>query len=192
MLTATLPLRPYHPAPQAESKTGRWFAQVVRDHYGLLFSIAYRHLGSADAAEDAVQTALLKAWRRLDQLDRGQGAAPWLCTIVRNAAIDMLRKGGAHAMVNLGDSYTLLADETPAAVFDHEDHQALRVIWEEVNKLTQGQSKVLLLRHREGLEPTRIAERLGLSPATVRVRLFRAYEKLRRNPRVRAALGMAA
>ena len=52
------------------------------------------------------------------------------------------------------------------------------------------QAAVITLRHVEGLEIAELADRLGITANNARVRLFRAYEKLRAHPRVRTALGL--
>ena len=178
---------PVPPTPTTD--THAWFEQVATENYRLFFSVAYRLVRNAHAAEDAVQTALVKGWRRLHDLDGRDGAVPWLCSIVRNTALDMLKKGGKTSTVNMGEHQAKFADYA-APTADEPQGDLMAVLWEEIDKLTESQAIVLTLRHGEGLELQEIADRLGIENNTVRVRVFRAYEKLRRNPRVRKALGI--
>jgi RNA polymerase sigma-70 factor (ECF subfamily) len=63
----------------------------VEPHWSALHAHCYRLLGSKHDADDALQEALLRAWRGLSSFDRGRPLAPWLYKIATNVCLDMLR-----------------------------------------------------------------------------------------------------
>jgi RNA polymerase sigma-70 factor, ECF subfamily len=67
---------------------------ALYDRYGRMgYGLAYRILGDAGAAEEAVQDAYLRIWRRASTFDASRGSArSWLLTIVHHCAIDLLRR----------------------------------------------------------------------------------------------------
>ena len=70
---------------------GGAFEQLVKLHQRRLFVIALRRVGSVEVAEDAVQTALAKAYRHLCALEPGVDIGAWLSTVVQNSALDQAR-----------------------------------------------------------------------------------------------------
>ena len=67
------------------------FGELVRAHHGELRAHCYRMLGSVQDAEDAVQNALLRAWRSLAGFEGRSSLRAWLYSIATNTALDMLR-----------------------------------------------------------------------------------------------------
>src|SRR5215207_7689590 len=67
---------------------------ALYDRYGrIAYGLAYRILGDAGAAEEAVQDAYLRVWRRASTFDPARGGTrSWLLTIVHHCAIDLLRR----------------------------------------------------------------------------------------------------
>src|ERR687889_2147208 len=75
---------------------------ALYDRYGRMgYGLAYRILGDAGAAEEAMQDAYLRVWRRASTFDASRGGArSWLLTIVHHCAIDLLRRrAGAPPVV---------------------------------------------------------------------------------------------
>jgi len=68
------------------------FREIVEMHSRTLWRAAYRVLEDATAAEDAVQSTFLSAWRALDRFDDRAQLSTWLYRIVMNAAIDLKRQ----------------------------------------------------------------------------------------------------
>src|SRR5262249_52163808 len=89
--------------------------EVLYDrHAGAAYSLAYRIVGSRTAAEDVTQEALLSIWRSGARYDRARGSVrAWTLGIVRNRAIDLLRKesGRSPKLVSEGDE---LIERRPA------------------------------------------------------------------------------
>src|SRR3954471_82605 len=69
-----------------------WFEEQVVENHRLFYSIAYQVLRDAHEAEDAVQTAVCKAWSNLGELHDPAAVVGWVAKITRHTAIDMGRK----------------------------------------------------------------------------------------------------
>jgi RNA polymerase sigma-70 factor (ECF subfamily) len=119
--------------------------------------------------EDLVQDVFLTAWRRLDALRDPAAFGGWIATIARNRAADHLRY--APDEVDLpGDLEA--HDATPVRA---ETVRALDAI----RALPDAYRETLMLRLVEGMTGPEIAERTGLTPASVRVNLHRGMRLLR-------------
>ncbi len=177
--------------PKPGESQEQWYARIVGDYYRFLYATAYPIVRNAADAEDAVQTAIMNGLRRLDHLNDNRAIVSWMAMIVRNAALDVVRKrkrtaGGTGA----ADAEEIqVAAEVQDERYQMDDDQR-SIVFAAVSELPESQAAVITLRHVEGLEIAELAERLGITANNARVRLFRAYEKLRANPQVRAALGL--
>lgn len=135
--------------------------------------MAYRYASNPSEAEDIAQDALLRAWRRRSTLRDGDRRNQWLATIVRNEAFRQ------HARVRPDPIATIESqegadDERVVATVERADlHAAL-------NRLPEKDRQLLHLRYDEDLTQAAIARRLGIPEGTVKVRLHRARDKLRR------------
>jgi RNA polymerase sigma-70 factor, ECF subfamily len=116
---------------------------------------------------------LLRAWRRRSTLRDSERRNQWLAAIVRNEAFRQ------HARVRPDPSPTIelregAEDERVVAAVELADlHAALKV-------LSERERHLLELRYEEDLTQAAIARRLGIPEGTVKVRLHRARNKLRR------------
>ena len=81
----------------ARSGDAEAFRGIVETYSRPLWRAAWRVLGDAAAAEDAVQDAFLRAWRALDRFDERAELSTWLYRIAVNAAIDLRRERGRAA-----------------------------------------------------------------------------------------------
>jgi RNA polymerase sigma-70 factor, ECF subfamily len=135
--------------------------------------MAYRYASNPNEAEDIAQDALLRAWRRRSTLRDAERRNQWLAAIVRNEAFRQ------HARVRPDPTATIEMREGEedaqvlAAVELADLHAALEL-------LNERDRRLLEMRYREDLSQAAIASRLGIPEGTVKVRLHRARDKLRR------------
>jgi RNA polymerase sigma-70 factor (ECF subfamily) len=164
------------------------FDDVLSRYLPMLQRMAFRKLGNAVEAEDAVQEGLLSAYKHLDQFNGGAQMSTWLTTIVINAARMQLRRRSRHIHVSLdeplGDEeeYSLaeqIADEGPSPE-DVCRHSELREqVRELLPQLSAKLRKVFELRELDGLTTREAAAILGVPSGTVKAQLLRARTKLR-------------
>ena len=119
--------------------------------------------------DDAVQDVFVTAWRRLDDLRDPAAFGGWITAIARNRAVD------AHRTRR--EFVELPADLETRATASAEAEA--RAALEAIRSLPDAYRETLVLRLVEGLTGPEIAERTGLTPASVRVNLHRGMKLLR-------------
>ncbi|MFF4847012.1 RNA polymerase sigma-70 factor [Streptomyces sp. NPDC001194] len=160
--------------------------QVFHRHRNLLFSVAYRILGTAADAEDAVQDA----WIKWSAADRSQVAEPkaYLTRIVSNVALGRLRSARYQRETYVGPwlpEPILTTGDTAETVLDAESvSMAVLVVLETLSPLERA---VFVLKEVFDFSHAEIAQALERSEAAVRQAAHRAREHVRaRRPRFTA------
>ncbi len=151
------------------------------DRYaGIAMAVAVRVLRDRGAAEDVVHDAFVAVWQKIDRFDVAHGSLrSWLLTIVRNRAIDRLRRVRPAADVDELDSRSLLRstpNPTWDAVVASLERRALATA---VATLPAEQREAVELAYYEGLTYREVAVRVGIPAGTAAGRLRLALVKLR-------------
>ena len=144
--------------------------QAFDRHHGAVFSFAYRLTGHADVAEDITQECFLALLRAPGRFDAARGTLrTFLFAIARNLALKHFRDRG----MALGDLEVSAAD--PRQALD-----VASAVERAVAELPVLQREALVLFEYEGATLEEIAEIVGADTGTVKSRLHRARERLRR------------
>src|SRR5947209_16810879 len=120
-----------------------WFEEKVTENYRLFYSIATSVLKSSHEAEEAVQEAVLKAWRSLDGLEDPAALVAWVARITRNVALD-LKKKRQPASVDWTDMDANATQDPATPDPDRHDDRAYLV--KLIGDLPDSQSVVVTLR----------------------------------------------
>jgi len=165
------------------------FNLLILRYQNLLFGIALRLLNDEDLAADAVQEALISAFRRFHTF-RGDSLRSWLARVVVNACYDELRKKRRQHSVPLeqfnaeGDeietSYWLV-DPQADPELQYESSELESVINKSLNKLPPVYRLMLQLVDIEGLSYDEAAAAVGVPVGTVKSRLARARLQMQRS-----------
>lgn len=152
------------------------FAVLVERYDDLLSRHAQRMLGRVDDAEDVVQAAWIRAYRRLRQCRDPERFGAWVFRIASNACKDAL-KAERKEVVPM-DS---VAD--PASPGDDPEEGALREeqrrhIAAALDRLPPDQREAFLLKHVEGWSYEEMAERLDVGVSALKMRVHRARDEL--------------
>jgi RNA polymerase sigma-70 factor, ECF subfamily len=174
--------------PDPETKSLE-MQDIYSRYLPLLYRTAYRYLGNTADAEDAVQDALLSAYKHMDQFRGRAQMSTWLVAIVINCARMQLRRRPRQIHLSLheqfGDEhgYTLsdrLADsaQSPEEEFRKAElHERLLQFAEELSPKLR---RAFQLRDLEGFTISETAQILGVVDGTVKAQVARARAKLTR------------
>jgi RNA polymerase sigma-70 factor, ECF subfamily len=157
------------------------FQLVYERHSGVAFSLAYRMVGSRNAAEDVVQEAFLSIWRSGARYERARGSVrTWVLGIVHHRAIDQLRRSYVHDRRRASDEGIEerfeAKERTEAEVARRDEAQTIRTA---MDTLPAEQCHVIELAYFGGFTHTEIAEMLDTPIGTVKGRMRLGLEKMR-------------
>jgi RNA polymerase sigma-70 factor (ECF subfamily) len=148
-------------------------------HGGVAYSLAYRILGDSGAAEEAVQDAYLRLWRRASIFDAARGSArSWLLTIVHHCAIDLLRRRAGAPPVVAGLDEMADRRSVPDAWSEVSGRIESDRVRTAVETLPGEQRRAIEMAFFDGLTHREIAERDGLPLGTVKGRLRLGLKRL--------------
>jgi len=157
---------------------------LIERHQQLAYNVAYRIMGNADAAMDAVQDAFLRGYRALPSF-RGGSFKAWILRITTNRCYDKLRAQKRHPHSGFEDlvenpehSWLMAGDgEQPEEYVQRRELDGL--IQNGLESLPEDQRTVLVLCDVEGMSYNEIAEATTTALGTVKSRLSRARAKMR-------------
>lgn len=166
------------------------FAELVELYKDKVYQISYRMLGNTHEAQDVAQEAFLRAYMNIDSYDTSRKFSTWLFRITTNLSIDRMRKKkpdfyldeevpGTEGLTL--SSQLAASEETPEdLVVTKEMHDWLQI---EISSLPVKYRSAIILKYIEDLSLKEISEILDLPIATVKTRIHRGREALRKKLR---------
>lgn len=157
---------------------GAAFTELFDDLHPALLRYAWRLLRDEDAAQDVVQDAFLRLWRRRATLDPTRSIRSLMYTTVHNRSLNWIRDRKLHAQPD--DEIALRAwDTTPdaSARLDADRLQDRLDGW--IARLPDRRREAFVLSRYQGLTHAEIAEVMGLTPRTVNTHIVLALRDLR-------------
>lgn len=145
----------------------RGFSEAVMKNERLLYSLSFSVLHDGSQCADAVQNAVLKAWKRIGTLRDPSKFKSWLVRILLNECRSMKRRPESLP----------LTEELP---YPPTDHETKLDVQKAVMKLDEKQRVPVVLYYFEDMPVNEIAAALGIPKGTVLSRLARARETLRK------------
>jgi RNA polymerase sigma-70 factor (ECF subfamily) len=166
------------------------FEQQYTQSHKRAYNLAYRMLGNSAEAEDVTQDAFVRAWQSFNQYDRSRPFEAWLFRIVTNLAIDRRRRWNRLPIYSLDAPITHDSDGEPfhleLADPKADPEQAMlkdrfnEVLERALHSLPPEYRAAVLLADVEGRSYQEIAEIMDCAIGTVRSRIHRARNLLRR------------
>jgi RNA polymerase sigma-70 factor (ECF subfamily) len=165
-----------------DRKDAAAFETFYDRHGGAAYSLAYRIVGDTKAAEDVTQEAFLSIWRSKAGYDRARGSVRgWVLGIVRNRAIDLLRRdSGPVPQLDHDDEAALEARPAPELTdVEAIRRETARQVRGVLAGLPREQSQVIELAYFGGFSHAEIASIVGAPLGTVKGRMRLGLERIR-------------
>ena len=172
---------------QAAAGSAEAFEQLVLKYQTAVYNLCLRMTGDPEDAADMTQESFLKAWRNLESFQGNSAFSTWLYRLASNTCLDHLRSVKRKPQLSLvlededGEAQALdVPDSAPTPeeqVIALDEQSRLN---QALQTLEEDQRQILILRAVNGLSYTEIAEALHLKEGTVKSRLARARDQLRK------------
>lgn len=148
------------------------FLEIYRRYSGRIFAYCKRFLGDREDAMDVFQETFIRFYQTSKEEREMTNLPAFLLKIARNLCLNLLRQRKQSTEVK--DYMSFINTEIIS-----ENNELLSLIKKAINKLPEDFREIFILREYEGMSYNEIAQHLNISLPLVKVRLFRAKEKLR-------------
>ena len=165
------------------------YEEIFKRYRGRIYNLLYRIVSDEGDAADLTQEVFVKVFRMLPSLKAHRAFNSWLRKVATNSALDHLRKH-SHMRTESLDEKTVLGDDQSVdreiASWEDNPEKAVEtsnlqdVVQRAISSLDDDHRMVVVLHHLEGLDVHDIANTLGVPEGTVKSRLARAREHLKR------------
>jgi len=182
---------------RAQREDKEAFEELVRRHQARVFAVAGGILRNKEDVEDIAQQVFLKAYFSLKRFDQRAAFSTWLYKITVNECWDLLRKRKVRPLLYEADLSEEQARQYGASEEREEQAQDVSERLEKKQELErllecleERDRMMLVLKEVQGFSVEEIAEILGINGNTVKVRLFRARQRITDRVRRRRAAGV--
>src|ERR1041385_7045346 len=149
------------------------FAELVRQHQGMVFSLAYHFLRDRWLAEELAQEVFLNLHQNLSAIKSPAHLTFWLRKVTSHRCIDQARRQKVRPQVSIEDV------PEPVAATSENDFMLSEMLRRVVDTLPEKARMVVVLRYQEDLDPSEIARVLEMPLNTVKSHLRRSLSVLR-------------
>lgn len=166
------------------------FAEIVELYKDKVYLICYRMLGNTHEAEDLTQETFLRAYVNIDRYNINRKFSTWIYRIATNLCIDRIRKKkpdfSLDAQIKGTDGLTMYSQlSSPRSLPEDEvvEMEIQDIVQKAIMNLPEKYRTVVVLKYIEELSLQEIAEILEMPIGTVKTRLYRGREALRKQLR---------
>jgi RNA polymerase sigma-70 factor (ECF subfamily) len=155
------------------------FSHIIDRHKDKAFNLAFRICGSREEAEEITQDSFLKAYRSLNGFKMKSSFATWLYRIVYNTSISYVRvrKKGVLSLEDFpADATDFARDNSGEEDAEREYRSAL--VGFALQKINDEERGLITLFYFDEMTTDQISEVTGISKSNIKVRLFRARQKM--------------
>ncbi len=177
LTTASVALKPSRaPAPPPASPDR--FVELLSEHRGILYKVAYAYCRDREDREDLVQEMLIQLWRSFPRFDGRVKFSTWMYRIAMNVAISHYR-ASTRRIRDTVPLEELGLDIAAAEALFEEAGDNMRVLRQLIGQLDE-MDRALILLFLDGRDHGEIAEIVGITPTNVATRIHRLKQRLQR------------
>jgi RNA polymerase sigma factor (sigma-70 family) len=157
------------------------YADLVKRHQRFIFTLALRFAKNREDAEEITQDCFVKAYRSLTTFQRQSKFSTWLYSIVYTTAMSSLRKKRVETS-SIDDENNTIQIENQTASFDAdnvENKSRSYYLNQAIGQLLPDDATIITLFYKGEQSLEEIAQTLGIEANTVKVKLFRARQRLK-------------
>ncbi|MBN2738096.1 MAG: RNA polymerase sigma factor [Spirochaetales bacterium] len=160
-----------------ESSSKLSFEIIYESLFSVIYRVAYRIVGDSAMAEDMTHDAFIKLYQRNEALPDLNQTKYWLIRVVKNMSFNYSKRKQRERR-----AYDKFKDRVPVFEESGEDvvlkKESKNLVKDALEQLPHNLRVVLILKEYAGMNYREIGETLGISEGNVKVRVFRAREKL--------------
>ncbi|WPU94403.1 RNA polymerase sigma factor [Mucilaginibacter sabulilitoris] len=156
------------------------YADLVERHQRFVFTLAMRFAKGREDAEEIAQDCFIKAYRSLASFQRQSKFSTWLYSIVYTTAMTFLRKKRV-ATDSIDDENTYIQIENHESGYANNVENKSRSFYlnQAIEQLLPDDAAIITLFYKGEQSLEEIAQTMGMEPNTVKVKLFRARQRLK-------------
>ena len=153
------------------------FKQLFLPCHRKLFSVAYRLMSNAQAAEDMVQETFLKLWMQRDKMEKVDNPEAYSITVLHRIFYDKMRAGHLQEVdKDVGSLQVSSSQNISKQLEEADEYQRVRLL---ITHLPEPQARIMLMRDIEDRSYDEISIETGLTEVNIRSILSRARKKIR-------------
>jgi len=164
------------------------FEQLIISCEKKVFNIAYRMIGNYDDANELAQEVFIKAFRSIKNFKGDSLFSTWIYKITANVCLDELRKRKNKNILSLdqdielndGDVKRQISDNAPSPDMEVESKEIKTIVNESIQQLPDDYKSVIILRDIQGFSYDEISKIVNCPEGTVKSRLNRARQALKK------------
>ncbi|HID38099.1 MAG TPA: sigma-70 family RNA polymerase sigma factor [Calditrichaeota bacterium] len=172
---------------KAKNGDGKAFDELTNLYKDAVFNVVYRMVRDRYKAEDLMQEAFIKAFNSITSFNEEYAFSTWLFKIATNNCIDYFRKRKLQTY-SMDQTIRYKDDEIQQEYADNEPiadsmiiaREKSKIIRHAIEQLPEKYRTAIVLRHQEEKSYEEIAEILDIALGTVKARIFRARELLKK------------
>jgi RNA polymerase sigma factor (sigma-70 family) len=157
------------------------YADLIKRHQRFVFTLAMRFSKTREDAEEIAQDCFIKAYRSLESFQRQSKFTTWLYSIVYTTAMTTLRKKRV-ATDSIDDEETFIQIENKISGYDEnnvENKSRSFYLSQAISQLLPDDATIITLFYKGEQSLEEIAQAMGMEANTVKVKLFRARQRLK-------------
>jgi RNA polymerase sigma factor (sigma-70 family) len=157
------------------------YADLVKRHQRFVFTLALRFAKSREDAEEIAQDCFIKAYRSLSSFQQQSKFSTWLYSIVYTTAMTFLRKRRLDTS-SIDDDESYIQIENKPSGYDEynvENKSRLYYINQAIEQLLPDDATIITMFYKGEQSLEEIAQAMGIEANTVKVKLFRARQRLK-------------